>query len=112
MILPNIVSFVGQLDNHAPYLTVKETFEFAHNCRTGRKSSDDANADSSGSADFTENLTIEGLDLAHVADTFVGNDVRGVSGGQRRRGQCLVLLLLLPCSYYETSSLLASRFPH
>ena len=113
MILPNIVSFVGQLDNHAPYLTVKETFEFAHNCRTGRKSSEDANADSSVSADFTENLTIEGLDLAHVADTFVGNDdVRGVSGGQRRRGQCLVLLLLLPCSYYETSSLLASRFPH
>lgn len=35
---------------------------------------------------FTENLTIEGLGLAHVADTFVGDDdIRGVSGGQRRR---------------------------
>ena len=88
MILPNIVSFVGQLDNHAPYLTVKETFEFAHNCRTGKSSSasgDAANNNSQGSA-VTENLTIEGLDLAHVANTFVGNDdVRGVSGGQRRR---------------------------
>lgn len=72
---------MGQLDNHAPYLTVKETFDFAHNCRIGKRS-DDAN----NSTNFTENLTIEGLDLAHVADTFVGNDdVRGVSGGQRRR---------------------------
>jgi ABC-type multidrug transport system ATPase subunit len=35
---------------------------------------------------FTENLTIEGLDLTVCANTFVGNqDIRGVSGGQRRR---------------------------
>jgi energy-coupling factor transporter ATP-binding protein EcfA2 len=35
---------------------------------------------------MTENLTIEGLDLTVCKDTFVGNsDVRGVSGGQRRR---------------------------
>jgi len=97
LILPNIVSFVAQLDNHAPYLTVKETFDFAFQCRTGGTHSnlhaagevDTTSNDLSGNLDnnnFTENLTIEGLDLAHVANTFVGNDdVRGISGGQRRR---------------------------
>ena len=35
---------------------------------------------------MSENLTIEGLNLTVCKDTFVGNDdVRGVSGGQRRR---------------------------
>ena len=37
MVLANVVSFVGQLDNHAPYLTVRETFDFAFQCRTGGK---------------------------------------------------------------------------
>jgi hypothetical protein len=105
--LPNIVSFVGQLDNHAPYLTVQETFDFAFQCRTGGthrnvvvgidNSVAIADLDSNN---FTENLTIEGLDLAHVANTFVGNDdVRGVSGGQRRRGMLLLLQYLL-CQFY------------
>jgi hypothetical protein len=91
LILPNLVSFVAQLDNHAPYLTVKETFDFAFQCRTGGThlnlgvEGDNFVADLDKEK-FTENLTIEGLDLAHVANTFVGNDdVRGVSGGQRRR---------------------------
>ena len=83
-------SYVGQLDDHAPYLTVRETFEFAFQCRTGGKhASIGASGEFASSLDeskFTENLTIEGLDLAVCADTFVGNkDVRGVSGGQRRR---------------------------
>jgi hypothetical protein len=104
---------VAQLDNHAPYLTVRETFEFAHRCRSGGKhhsvgtksgtvpgntvpssvgghgsgvttaSSGQTTLNSEG---FTENLTIKGLDLSVCADTFVGNEsVRGVSGGQRRR---------------------------
>jgi ABC-type nitrate/sulfonate/bicarbonate transport system ATPase subunit len=91
MVLPNIVSFVGQLDIHAPYLTVKETFDFAFQSRTGGKHRN-LGIDSMHFAEeldqqnFTENLTIEGLDLSVCADTFVGNsDVRGVSGGQRRR---------------------------
>jgi ABC-type multidrug transport system ATPase subunit/ABC-type multidrug transport system permease subunit len=84
MILPNIVSFVGQLDNHAPYLTVRETFDYAYQCRTGGKESNVGVE--IGDSNFTENLTIDGLDLAVCADTFVGNqDIRGVSGGQRRR---------------------------
>jgi ABC-type multidrug transport system ATPase subunit/ABC-type multidrug transport system permease subunit len=85
MVLPNIVSFVGQLDNHAPYLTVRETFDYAYQCRTGGKDSN-VGVDTGDSNNFTENLTIDGLDLAVCADTFVGNqDIRGVSGGQRRR---------------------------
>lgn len=113
MIVPNLCSFVAQLDNHAPYLTVRETFEFAYQCRTGGQhektgaatsstvrttaipagdNGGDTTASSVGgqnlrnSQGFTENLTIKGLDLSVCAETFVGNEsVRGVSGGQRRR---------------------------
>ena len=91
MVLPNVVSFVGQLDIHAPYLTVKETFDFAFQSRTGGKHenlgiSSEHLATELDEQRFTENLTIEGLDLSVCADTFVGNsDIRGVSGGQRRR---------------------------
>ena len=91
LILPNIVSFVGQLDNHAPYLTVRETFDFAFQCRTGGKHENvgvapAAVAESMDKEHITENLTIDGLDLSVCADTFVGDEnVRGVSGGQRRR---------------------------
>ena len=80
MVLANVVSYVGQLDCHAPYLTVAETFEFALRSRTGKTN------EINGDADATENLTIEGLGLEVCKDTFVGNDdVRGISGGQRRR---------------------------
>lgn len=92
MVLPNIVSYVGQLDNHAPFLTVQETFDFAASCRMGAKKS----SSSSSSTDevLSENLTIEGLDLAVCRNTYVGDaNNRGVSGGQRRRvsvGEMLV----------------------
>jgi len=91
IITPNVVSFVGQLDNHAPYLTVKETFEFAFQSRTGGRHESLGVHSQHLAADmdqqnFTENLTIEGLDLKVCENTFVGNEnVRGVSGGQRRR---------------------------
>lgn len=91
LVLPNVVSYVGQLDIHAPYLTVQETFDFAFQSRTGGRHESLGVHSLNLAADldrqnFMENLTIEGLDLAVCADTFVGNeDVRGVSGGQRRR---------------------------
>eukprot|EP00804_Cyclotella_cryptica_P009072 CCRYP_003155-RB/>CCRYP_003155-RB protein AED:0.07 eAED:0.07 QI:33/1/1/1/1/1/12/1130/1233 len=92
MILQNIVSYVGQLDEHAPFLTVQETFDFATNCRNGPKSKK-AGADESEEV-LSENLTIDGLDLAVCRETFVGDaNHRGVSGGQRRRvsvGEMLV----------------------
>jgi len=81
MKLHNLVTFVGQSDIHSPRLTVAETLHFANRCK------DDAMS-------TTVALTLEGLGLTHVQDTFVGNDnIRGVSGGQRRRvtlGEMLV----------------------
>lgn len=89
MVLANVVSYVGQLDNHAPFLTVQETFDFAASCRMGAKK-----ATSSKDEVLSENLTIEGLDLAVCRNTYVGDaNNRGVSGGQRRRvsvGEMLV----------------------
>ena len=93
--ISNCVNFVEQLDNHAPRLTVKETFDFAFQCRAGGthasllfNSTPEAKElikkldDSS----FMVNFVLENLGLAHITDTFVGNsDIRGVSGGQRRR---------------------------
>ena len=82
MVLPKVVSFVGQLDLHAPFLTVQETFDFAAGCCRGAargKQGDDG-------VPLSENLTVDGLDLAVCRDTYVGDaDHRGVSGGQRRR---------------------------
>ena len=85
MVLQNIVSYVGQLDNHAPFLTVQETFDFAANCRVGAKAIAKSNNDEEGKI-LSENLTVDGLDLAVCRDTYVGDaNNRGVSGGQRRR---------------------------
>jgi energy-coupling factor transporter ATP-binding protein EcfA2 len=110
LVLPNVVSFVGQLDIHAPYLTVKETFDFAFQSRTGGKH-ENIGIDSEHLAAefdeqrFTENLTIEGLDLSGCADTFVGNsDIRGISGGQRRRvtvgGEPWKLVIFFTCELH------------
>ena len=105
IVKPNVVSYVGQLDNHAPFLTVKETFDFAFQSRTGGKHESLGVHSTHLAADmdqekFTENLTIEGLDLKVCENTFVGNEnVRGVSGGQRRRvtvgGACQAMRVCL-----------------
>mmetsp|Transcript_26383 Transcript_26383/g.42760 ORF Transcript_26383/g.42760 Transcript_26383/m.42760 type:complete len:1559 (+) Transcript_26383:78-4754(+) len=65
-------------DNHAPQLTVRETFTFA--------------AASAQSFETSEMLheqvdkVLESLGLSHVADTVVGDEeLRGLSGGQKRR---------------------------
>jgi ABC transporter len=78
LVVPNVASFVGQLDVHAPYLTVKETFDFAFQSRTGGKHKNIGIDSEHMAADFdqqkfTENLTIEGLDLSGCANTFVGS---------------------------------------
>lgn len=100
MVLQNIVSYVGQLDNHAPFLTVQETFDFAANCRIGvdtttrtKKATKATTGTVTGNNEvidseqiLSENLTIDGLDLAVCRNTYVGDaNNRGVSGGQRRR---------------------------
>ena len=81
-LLENLVAFVRQNDAHAPRLTVGETFQFSGSC----KDSNILKKNVAVNPDGRVGLTLDGLGLSHVKDTFVGNEqVRGVSGGQRRR---------------------------
>eukprot|EP00804_Cyclotella_cryptica_P013018 CCRYP_002341-RD/>CCRYP_002341-RD protein AED:0.11 eAED:0.11 QI:152/1/1/1/0.88/0.94/18/731/1289 len=93
----NVVSYVDQIDRLHGYLTVKETLEFAYQCRLGGTHSGPRikDPDSASTKEVIAQLDQEGfmvdtvlevVGLKRVADTFVGNDaVRGVSGGQRKR---------------------------
>lgn len=98
--LRNAISFIDQIERHAPRLTVRETFEFAFQCMSGgthrppgyhhdNASNGTTHNDSFHNMDVKHTLvqyTMEMLGLSHVADTFVGDsNVRGISGGQRRR---------------------------
>lgn len=93
--IENAISFIDQLDRHAPRLTVDETFEFAFQCKAGGTHIEPAFVKTKEQREFVKmldhdrtriNFVLEALGLLHVRDTFVGNDaVRGVSGGQRRR---------------------------
>jgi ABC-type multidrug transport system ATPase subunit len=95
----NIVAYVDQIDRLHGYLTVKETMQFAWDCRQGGthqhspRFKQDLNPedvkklvkelDEEG---WLVNLVLDAIGLTRVEDTFVGNDrVRGVSGGQRKR---------------------------
>ena len=96
----NLVAFVRQNDAHAPRFTVGETFTFAGNCKHPGVKTMNRELDDEGRV----GLTLRGLGLNHVKDTFVGNDViRGVSGGQRRRATLgevrFYMLLVIMCIY-------------
>lgn len=75
-----ICPYVGPSDtDHAPVLTVKETFEFARRCTVK-----DGTIDAVVQQDVQ--VMMEHLGLDHVADTVVGDEnLRGISGGQKRR---------------------------
>jgi ABC-type multidrug transport system ATPase subunit len=103
--IDNAISMIDQLDRHAPRYTVEETFNFAFQCKRHnghhvdfRFTPDTPENRKAGKAADDENLvvdtTIKALGLDHVRNTFVGNEeIRGVSGGQRRRvtiGEMLV----------------------
>lgn len=98
--IENTIAFIDQLDIHAPRLTVDETFEFAFQCKNGGSHVDlmdhiddkhelkvaQTIARRADNERFLVNMILKSLGLSHVKDTFVGDDdVRGVSGGQRRR---------------------------
>ena len=73
---PKKIAYIDQLDQHAPRLTVAETFQFALDCQTPPPPPQ---------ADRVQ-WTLLSLGLSHVAHTYVGDAaIRGVSGGQRRR---------------------------
>jgi ABC-type multidrug transport system ATPase subunit len=95
--IENAISFIGQIDCHAPRLTVEETFDFAWQCKTGGAHNHavkelitiDAARDLVQKLDKNKSgvrAKLDAMDLSHVAHTFVGSsEIRGVSGGQRRR---------------------------
>lgn len=93
----NLVAFVSQHDTHAPRLTVGETFVFSGCCKDEGIRLNRRGTSEKGKV----GLTLKGLGLSHVKDTFVGNEqIRGVSGGQRRRvtlGEMLVFDTPLLC---------------
>eukprot|EP01082_Thalassiosira_pseudonana_P014895 g13469.t1 g13469 contig8:742113-747102(+) len=93
----NLVAFVRQNDAHAPRLTVGETFLFSGCCKDENVRKNNKGVDANGRV----GLTLDGLGLSHVKDTFVGSEsIRGVSGGQRRRvtlGEMMVFDTPLLC---------------
>ena len=91
----NVVSYVDQIDRLHGFLTVKETLDFAFNCRYGGTH---RGAYTGGGPDVDKlvkemdedgwlvDIVLRAIGLKRVEDTFVGNDkVRGVSGEEKKR---------------------------
>jgi ABC-type lipoprotein export system ATPase subunit len=92
----NYVGYIDQIDRLHPYLTVKETCEFAWRCRSGGTHRTPMNGEGpevdAEIKRMDDNLHVikvllEGTGLKRVSDTFVGDQqtVRGVSGGEKKR---------------------------
>ena len=88
--------YVGPSDqDHAPVLTVRETFDFARRCTA-------ASSDIAAPEDIEHDVhkLMVGLGLDHVADTVVGDEnLRGISGGQKRRVTVGEMLLDRTCKF-------------
>ena len=68
--------------SHSPILTVQETVLFAAQCTNAN----DDNQQNEEQLSARVQLILQALDLGHVRDTVVGDEnIRGVSGGQKRR---------------------------
>ncbi|CAB9509295.1 Pleiotropic ABC efflux transporter of multiple drugs CDR1 [Seminavis robusta] len=107
----NLASYIDQIDRLHARLTVKETLEFAWRCRSGGTHNkpyfgkDEEVKKAIAEADnelFFVNRIMDGLGLARVEDTFVGDQqsVRGVSGGEKKRvtvGEMFVLQTPVSC---------------
>eukprot|EP00667_Euglena_gracilis_P001821 EG_transcript_1821 len=92
--LVKLVSYVPQVDEHIPTLTVRETIRFASRCTAelrpsdlaGENLSDEARAGITFVDQLAPEIVMATLGIRHVGDTIVGNEsLRGVSGGQRKR---------------------------
>ena len=92
----NVVGYIDQIDRLHAWLTVEETCEFAWRCRTGGTHKTPSFGIGQEVDDEVKKLdeslyivhkVIEGLGLSRVANTYVGDqqNVRGVSGGEKRR---------------------------
>ncbi|KAL9190425.1 hypothetical protein ACHAXT_007636 [Thalassiosira profunda] len=89
-----ICPYVSPSDaDHAPVLTVRETFDFARKCTAS-----DATPNDTISQDVQS--LMGGLGLDHVADTVVGDEnLRGISGGQKRRVTVGEMMLDKDCKF-------------
>jgi ABC-type multidrug transport system ATPase subunit len=95
MHIDNAFGYIDQLDKHAALLTVGETLEFAFQCKSGGKILREREGLTDEQLQLIEKAQQDGLSrklmlcvlgLSEVENTFVGDtNVRGVSGGQRRR---------------------------
>jgi len=98
--LPQFVNYVTQDDTHMPTMTVRETFEFAHECcgphldkRTSELLSrgmpaENASALQAASSVFQHypEIVLQTLGLEDCQHTIVGNALhRGISGGEKKR---------------------------
>jgi ABC-type nitrate/sulfonate/bicarbonate transport system ATPase subunit len=92
----NIVGYIDQIDRLHPFLTVKETCEFAWKCRNGGTHrtplhhtgpETDSQIESMDARLWLVTTVLSAMGLTRVQDTFVGDQqtVRGVSGGERKR---------------------------
>lgn len=76
-----IINYVGEEDVHIPELTVRQTLEFAAECKWPASI---PHVDVLRRNDVI--LTARALGIEHALDTIVGSTVlRGVSGGERKR---------------------------
>ena len=78
----HLAQYVSQLDEHFPFLTVRETLQFAADSLVAPEGGSAAAAAATARVD----ATLAALHLTAAAGTLIGNDlVRGVSGGEKKR---------------------------
>lgn len=83
--LGHLVQYIDQLDQHFPFLTVKETFQFIHDNATVPPTAEFGQT-AVNSYSNRVNEVIQMLKLQNCADTLVGDNViRGISGGEKKR---------------------------
>lgn len=77
------IVYNAEIDNHFPYLTVKQTLEFAAALRTPQNRL--LSTSRTSNMDILVKVALAVCGLRHAQSTKVGNDfVRGVSGGERK----------------------------
>mmetsp|Transcript_44322 Transcript_44322/g.70888 ORF Transcript_44322/g.70888 Transcript_44322/m.70888 type:complete len:1597 (-) Transcript_44322:46-4836(-) len=103
--VPNVATYVSQLDTHLPTLTVKETLEFSRQCRSSpdlfeklEQMTGFKYEDPQAVKQILENkvkVILALLGLSRATNTVIGNEVlKGISGGEKRRvtlGEMLVV---------------------
>jgi ABC-type multidrug transport system ATPase subunit len=94
LFLAKMVSYVDQVDQHMPTLTVRETLDFACHMQTGNRQLDMRGNTGLDMLDFGYgnfyqlkiDVLLHLLGLYRCKDTILGNAaLRGVSGGERKR---------------------------